>query len=184
MNSEALLQSPHRGTQAVNKAVSCDKIVSQFQDQNMPDDIKKIIDSLDKTQDNLNKSKGTLSKWLDEVGYQIELTDEQKNLWSELDKQGNVPAPITLSGINMAQSLVQNSEEIAIYIDQSRIDQAIYTASAIGESIAGTAISGATLSYPPDKLPQAYYQLDKVVSQRTNQVDISQKLRSTQSVCR
>lgn len=119
-----------------------------------------------------------MSKWLDEVGYQIELTGEQKNLWSELNKQGNVTVPITVSGYNMAQSLIQNSEKIATYIDESHIDQSIYTASAIGESIAGTAISGATLSYPPDKLPQAYYQLDKVVSQRTNHVDISQKLRS------
>ena len=143
----------------------------------MADDIKKIIESLDEAQDNLSKSKGTLSKWIDEVGYQIELTGEQKNLWAELDKQGNVPVPITVSGYNMAQSLVQNSEKITTYIDDSHIEQSIYTASAIGESGAGTAISGATLSYPPDKLPQAYYQLDKVVSQRTNQDDISQKLR-------
>lgn len=143
----------------------------------MADDIKKIIESLDKSQGNLNKSKGTLSQWLDEVGYQMEVVSEQKNLWSELNKQDNVPSQVTVSGYNMARSLEQNTEEMAMWIDSSNIDQSINTASAIVQSGAGTAISGATLSYPPDKLPQAYFQLDKVVSQRSDQSDISQKLR-------
>lgn len=147
----------------------------------MANDIKDIIDALDVTKSNLNKSKNTLANWLDEVGYQIELVDEQKNLWTELDKQSNIPTPITVSGYNMAQSLVQNSQEITTYLDQSHIDQSIYTASAIGESIAGTAISGASLSYPPGQLPQAYYQLDKVISQHSNQTNISQRLRSIDS---
>jgi hypothetical protein len=143
----------------------------------MSDDIKKIIDSLDKAQDNFGKSKDKLSDWLDEVGYQMEVTKGQKNLWAELDKQGSVPSPITVSGYNMAQSLVQNSEKVAMYIDDSQIDKAIFTAVSASEVSAGTVVSGASLAYPPNQLPQAYYQLDSVLSQRTNQTDISQRLR-------
>src|SRR3989344_7872526 len=143
----------------------------------MADDIKKIIESLDESQENFGKSKDKLSGWLDEVGYQIELTEGQKNLWSELNKQGNVPTPITVSGYNMAQSVVQNSENIVKYIDNSHIDQAIYTAMSASEVSAGTVASGASLAYPPNQLPQAYHQLDSVLSQRTNQADISRKLR-------
>lgn len=143
----------------------------------MADDIKKIIESLDKAQENFGKSKDTLSGWLDEVGYQMELTNGQKNLWSELNNQGNVSAPVTVSGYNMAQSVVQNSENIVKYIDNSHIDQAIFTAMSASEVSAGTVASGASLSYPPNQLPQAYHQLDSILSQRTNQADVSQKLR-------
>src|SRR3989344_4098503 len=113
----------------------------------MADDIKKIIESLDKAQENFGKSKDTLSGWLDEVGYQMELTNGQKNLWSELNNQGNVPAPVTVSGYSMAQSVVQNSENIVKYIDSSHIDQAIFTAMSASEVSAGTVASGASLSY-------------------------------------
>jgi hypothetical protein len=147
----------------------------------MADDSKKIIDSLEKPESNLNKSKSTLSEWLDEVGYQIELLGEQKNLWNELDKHGGVPAQVAVSGYNTAQSLAQNSQQIVDYTENNPLRQSIYTASAIGESIAGIAISGATLSYPPDKLPQAYFHLDKVLSQRNSQSDVSQKLHSIDS---
>lgn len=143
----------------------------------MANDIKKLLNSLNQTRINLNIGKNTLSEILDEVGYQIELVDKQKKLWSELDKQGTVPKPITASGYNMAQSLVQNSQEIVTYVDTSNLRQTINFTASLNAAIAGTAIAGATISYPPNQLPQSYFELDKVVDQRTNRVGISQRIR-------
>jgi hypothetical protein len=108
----------------------------------MATDIKKIIDSLDEAQNKLEKSKGKLANWANELGFQIELADGQKNLWIELDRQGGVPVPITVSGYNMAQSLVQNAEQIAYYVDSSSLEQAIQTASSASEVSIGTVMRG------------------------------------------
>ncbi len=144
----------------------------------MSDDIKKIIDALEKTGTNYGKAKSKLANWVDEVGFQEEVADAQKNLWKDLEKQGNVPTPIINSANFLSQNILQQSEKVAMWIDQSNIDNSLFTAGTASEAMFGTTISGASLSYPPGQVPQSYYNLEKVVSQRSQQDEISQKLRA------
>ncbi len=138
--------------------------------------IQEIIELLDKSEKNLDKTKIKLSDYLEEVGYQIEATREQKALWFDLDQLEDIPIPVTASGYNLAKTLEQSTSQMAFYVDDGRMEQAIYTASSAGDSGVGTVASAATLSYPPDQLPQSYYRLDSMMNQRIDQSTISERL--------
>ena len=144
----------------------------------MSNDIKQIIDSLEKTGANYGKAKSKLAGWVDEIGFQEEVADAQKDLWKDLEKQGNVPTPIVNSGNFLSQNMLQQSEKVAMWVDQSSIDNSLFTVGTASEAMFGATISGASLSYPPGQVPQSYYNLEKVVSQRSQQDEISQKLRA------
>lgn len=147
----------------------------------MKDEIKKIINALEKTVTNYGKAKSKLAGWIDEIGFQEEVTDAQKDLWKDLEKQGNVPTPIVNSGNFLSQNMLKQSEEVAIWVEDSQIDNSLFTASTASESMFGAIVSGASLSYPPSQIPQSYYNLEKVVLQMSQQDEISQKLRMIDS---
>jgi len=147
----------------------------------MDDDVKKIIDSLNKTSINYSKAKNKLTGWVAEVGFQEEVTDKQKELWQDLGKQGNVSSSVISSGSVLSQNMLQQSENVAMWVDQSQIDNSLFTAGTASEAMYGTTISGASLSYPPGQIPQSYYNLEKVVTQKSQQDEISQQLRAINS---
>lgn len=141
-------------------------------------DIKKIIDSLEKTGVNYSKAKKKLAGWIEEVGFQEEAADAQKNLWEDLERQGNVPRPIVNSGNFLSQNILQQSEKVAMWVEDSQIDNCLFTAGTASEVMMGTTVSGASLSYPPGQLPPSCHNLEKIMSQRSQQEETSQKLRA------
>lgn len=144
----------------------------------MTDDIQKIIDSLSKTSTNYGKVKRKLADWAVEAGFQEEVADKQGDLWRELDKQGNVPASVVGSGNVLSQNMLRQSEDIAMWVDQNNIDNSLFTAGTASESMYGAMVSGASLSYPPGQVPKSYYNLEKIVLQKSQQDGISQQLKT------
>jgi len=141
-------------------------------------DIKKIIDNLAKTSVNYSKAKKKLADWAEEIGFQEEVVDAQKNLWEDLEKQRGVPRPIVNSGNFLSQNMLQQSQKVAMWVEDSHIDNCLFTAGTASEVMGGTIISGASLSYPPRQFPPSYHNLEKIMSQRLQQEEISQKLRA------
>jgi len=144
----------------------------------MNDDIKKIIDSLEKTSANYSKAKNKLAGWAEEIGFQEEVAGAQKGIWEDLAKQGNVPTPIVNSGDSLSRNMLQQSERVAMWVEDNQIDNSLFTAGTASEAMFGTTISGASISYPPGQVPLACHNLEKIMSQRSQQDEISQKLRA------
>src|SRR3990172_23618 len=118
----------------------------------MNDDIKKIIDSLEKTSANYSKAKNKLAGWAEEIGFQEEVAGAQKGIWEDLAKQGNVPTPIVNSGDSLSRNMLQQSERVAMWVEDNQIDNSLFTAGTASEAMFGTTISGASISYPPGQV--------------------------------
>ncbi len=138
--------------------------------------IEKIISNLEETKDCYQSSKEKLSDWLVEIGSQEEAVEAQQDLWRDLKQVNNLPGVITESGKNMSQEMLRQSQYITDYISSPQIDDCISTAGTASDSMGGILSSGATLSYPPDQLPQSYYHVDSVMKQRINQKETYSKL--------
>jgi hypothetical protein len=136
--------------------------------------INKIISFLDKVDSNYSKAKDKLSNWTEELGFQVELTRSQKKLWEDL-KQVNVPQSVTTTGSIISQELVIQSDRMLRSILNTKLF--ISTASTASESLAGTVATGTMLSYPQHTYPKSYYQMIKVIEQKNDNEEISNKLR-------
>lgn len=144
----------------------------------MSEHIQKIIDDLSKTSANYSKAKRKLTGWIDEIGFQEDVADAQRDLWKDLEKQGNIPTPIVSSGNFLSQNMLQQSEKVAVWVENSQIDNCLFTAGTASEAMGGTTISGASISYLQEQLPPSYHNLEKIMTQRLQQEEISQKLRA------
>ena len=72
----------------------------------MNDDIKKIIDSLEKTSANYSKAKNKLAGWAEEIGFQEEVAGAQKGIWEDLAKLILMLAyPLTLWFVKIVEML-------------------------------------------------------------------------------
>lgn len=143
----------------------------------MGNDIDKIINSLKEASASFGILKEKLASQAGEIGFQEEFTNAQIDLWKDLKGQDNVPTPITASGAIMSEQLAQQSRRVAQYVLDSRIDNTMFTVGTASETMAGTVVSGASISYPPGQLPKSYFELNKIMDQRSHQKDISQKLK-------
>lgn len=145
----------------------------------MSEDIKKIIESLDKASANYGKAKDTMADWVEELGFQKEAIEAQKIVWVDLEKDTNIPAsPVVASGTVLSQDIIRRSEKLVAQVEQSQIGKLIFTGSSATEAMTGATFSGALFSYPHDQLPPSYYGLEKLVSQRLDEQETSKKLRA------
>lgn len=143
----------------------------------MSDDLNKIIKNLDKTKGNLEKAKDKVGEWADEVGFQEEQVDLQSKLWRELNKTSKpYPEVVTVSGVSVSQSLVQNSERLANNIWYSGIDQSVSTAGTSSEALSGISFSAVTHSLYSSNPPQPYFALKRVLDQRSQQEKVAERL--------
>lgn len=147
----------------------------------MNKDIKQILQNLYKTKENQEKAKDTIASWAKEIGIHEETLDQEINLWTELSKVNNALDPITASGINLSQDLLKQSEDLIGYVDTSRINQAINSMGTINTAFSGIAMSGASISYPPNQIPQAYVNLVRINEQQSQQDNISNRIRKINS---
>jgi len=139
-------------------------------------DISQIIKSLDQSGLNYDKARDKVTRWADELGFQAELVDGQKKLWQDFSEI-NISPVVTTSGIAMGQEVLKQSQRIVDSLwGNSQIDDSISTASTASEYMAGTAMSGATLSYPPGAYPNSYHQLNRIIDQRNEGGSIASKL--------
>ena len=138
--------------------------------------ISKILKSLDQSSLNYNKARDKASKWADDLGFQMELVDGQRKLWQDFSKV-DVPPVVTTSGVVMGQEMLKQSQRVVDSLwSNSQIDESISTASTASEYMAGTAMSGATLSYPLGAYPNSYHQLNNIIIQRNETDLITSKL--------
>lgn len=141
-------------------------------------DIKKIIDNLEKTKDNQHKVKEKVSSWAEQLGIQEELVDSEITLWKELDQKGNTPIPITTSGNFVSQDLLNQSKDLVQYVDSSKIPQALTSLGTISVAGSGIIMSGVSLMYTQSQIPQAYVNLERLNNQQIQQTDISNRIRA------
>ena len=139
------------------------------------DDIKKIIDNLEKDKGNKQIVKQKFSGWAKELGIQIDTKESEIELWKALDSY-DIPESITASGVDLSHNQLNQSLSLIREIGSSPMKA--YMTAAGSTSVASSAVvmSGATLSYPPEHLPKAYYNLVKINDQQINQEAISGKL--------
>lgn len=143
----------------------------------MNNDIKHILENLQKTKENQKKAKGTVASWAKELGVQEETVEQEINLWTELGKVSNALDPITASGMNLSQDLLKQSEDLVLYVDTSKTSQTLNSLGTISTAFSGIAMSGASISYPPNQIPQAYINLARLNEQQNQQSDISSRIR-------
>lgn len=142
------------------------------------DDIKKIIGNLEKAKQNNETVKGKFNSWAEQLGVQGEFIDSEITLWKELDQRGNVPVPITTSGNYISQDLLNQSNDLVQYVETSKIPQTLISLGTISVAGSAVAMSGASLSYPPNQIPQAYVNLERLNNQQVHQNDISSRIRT------
>lgn len=114
-----------------------------------PNDIKTIRETLAEIRKNLNDAKKGLSERIDAIDKTDEMLSISDKIYSHLENK-TVPQVLTQSGIKMTNNLVPLSKEIVATWEssiekESRALSAMFNTS---QYIAGTALSGATLSDP------------------------------------
>lgn len=143
----------------------------------MADDLNKIIKNLDKTKGNLKKAKDKVGEWADEIGFQEEQVDNQSKLWKELNKTGSpYPEVVTASGVSVSQSMVDSSNRLLGDIWDSGIDQSLSTAGTTSEAFSGISFSAVANSPYKSNPPQPYFELKRVLDQRSQQEKVAERL--------
>lgn len=142
----------------------------------MSNDIKKIVDNLDKTKSNMGQAKKKVNGRLDEIGYQEEVTDLQSKLWRELTSVQNMPASVTASGVAMSQIMLDQSNNVLNNISDSRIDELLDIVGTASTAMSGVSFSAISFSPYQNNPPQAYVELNMVSTQRNQQPAIADRL--------
>lgn len=144
----------------------------------MTNNVKKIVDTLDKTKDNLGKAKGKVGQWLDEIGYQQEVTDLQSKIWKALISVQSMPTSVTASGVSLSQTMLNQSNHLLDITQNSGIDESLNTAGTALTSLSGVSFSAISSSPFQNNPPQAYIELNRILTQRNQQPTIASKLGS------
>ncbi len=132
---------------------------------------------------NLTEAKDKMTQRAEELGYQAQLASAASNFWREIEENGyGVPQPITVSGNYLADSFLGTAKQLNQPAWFNQFDAVSSTASTTSLSMYGTMSSFATISLPPQHVPQSYYQAKKIVEQHEGQSDLESKLRSIDPV--
>ena len=145
-------------------------------------DVKTIIDNLEKTRDNQSKIKDKFNNWAEQLGIQEEFVESEMTLWKELDQKGNTPVHIANSGNFVSHDLLNQSKNLIKYVETSNIRQALVSLGTTSVAASGIVMSGVSLMYSQTQIPQAYVNLERLNNQQIHQTDISNRIRTVNPV--